>query len=216
MTPIPKQAHAFSPSPIWPKVQAKGWRQDGPAFKEDVLVRRHICIKTWSKWRKQLRHQTASPLSHGSAMLFPSLSLFVSKMGATGRPPIATGNMRRMMESARADAYHWFSSLGWGSRRPGDVLSLRHIRIIRRTRRNSWGTTLKRYPCFLAPPGQPWGGLPRWPSRVEPQWPTAVTSLQCTLSFHSYLPALLSPLSCASGDQSQSHCLHLPASLRSK
>lgn len=34
----------------------------------------------------------------------PSLNLFVSKMGATGRSHIATGKMERMMESVEANA----------------------------------------------------------------------------------------------------------------
>lgn len=49
------KAHAFSPSPVWPNVQAKGWRQEGPAFKEDVLkalVRRQYLHKDLEQMKR--------------------------------------------------------------------------------------------------------------------------------------------------------------------
>lgn len=35
MTPIPKPM--LSPNSVWPELQAKGWRREGRAFREDVL-----------------------------------------------------------------------------------------------------------------------------------------------------------------------------------
>ena len=89
-----------------------------------------------------------------------------------------------------------------------DVLSLHETHQKRQKRQKDWEKLprIDYQTTSLLPrlsgtaPGCVLHALLRGSSMTEPQVPTAVTSLQDALYIRSRLPALLSPLSCASWD----------------